>query len=627
MSLTPHPRLCYGPAEWRQATQPAATPFMQAVDDWLARQAEEWVLTPEVPCADNRHNAHLLRNRDLQGRVMTLIVRWQQTGDALFLDAVVRYIERLGTWRHWSWIAMRAGDDAPDATFDLSYGENSATLALAYDLCHHALTPAQRERFVAIARHWAIAAGLKYCRSPREGGIWWFGHAHSNWNTVCAGGLGMLCLAMREAIPETGLLLRRVETSIEPYMRHLDQSGGAWPEGIGYWNYGMRYAFLYLMSHERATGREHPLLRRAATRQTLRFPLDFTPDGCAAGFGDVNRWTPLPFHFLAARRLRVGDVGERLREWLARKEAPQWLDNTWAPAAAWRLAAPEAPRRSGRAAARPRAITHYRGQDWLVLHSPGTSPAGHLAIRGGSTAMPHAHADLFSFNYVLNGARLLGNENNEEYLDTTFSPRRNELPDINAQFKNVAFLNGVSIVPGAACGPARVWRGRGANGVLLSGAGVFGVSRNGEAALDYRRLYLSLPHDVFVIVDRVQTHFPARFEARCHTRHLERLLVAGARLTGSRARASVAFAATVPALLVTAATAPTTPQAPSATMLRWCTEDLHREMILVTAFAPGHGRLTTTVEQGEGRRCCRLALATRQWRQELALSRTLLPIT
>ncbi|NLF22289.1 MAG: hypothetical protein GX590_03935 [Lentisphaerae bacterium] len=141
----------------------------------------------------------------------------------------------------------------------------------------------------------------------------------------------MLCLAMREAIPETGLLLRRVETSIEPYMRHLDQSGGAWPEGIGYWNYGMRYAFLYLMSHERATGREHPLLRRAATRQTLRFPLDFTPDGCAAGFGDVNRWTPLPFHFLAARRLRVGDVGERLREWLAREEAPQWLDNTWPP--------------------------------------------------------------------------------------------------------------------------------------------------------------------------------------------------------------------------------------------------------------------------------------------------------
>ena len=50
-------------------------------------------------------------------------------------------------------------------------------------------------------------------------------------------------------------------------------------------------------------------------------------------------------------------------------------------------------------------------------------------------------------------------------------------------------------------------------------------------------------------------------------------------------------------------------------------------MILVTAFAPGHGGLKATVAQGEGRLCCRLSLATRQWRQELALSRKLLPIT
>ena len=35
---------------------------------------------------------------------------------------------------------------------------------------------------------------------------------------------------------------------------------GAWPEGTAYWNFGMRFAFAYLLSHERATGRRHPLL-------------------------------------------------------------------------------------------------------------------------------------------------------------------------------------------------------------------------------------------------------------------------------------------------------------------------------------------------------------------------------
>ena len=74
------------------------------------------------------------------------------------------------------------------------------------------------------------------------------------------------------------------------------------------------------------------------------------------------------------------------------------------------------------------------------------------------------------------------------------------------------------------------------------------------------------------------------------------------------------------------ATAPTLPKAPSATMLRWCTEDLHREMILVTALAPGHGGLRVSAETGEGRTRYRLSLGTRHWRQELMLSQKLLPI-
>jgi hypothetical protein len=406
-------------------------------------------------------------------------------------------------------------------------------------------------------------------------------------------------------------------------MHHLDRSGGGWPEGVGYWNYGMRYAFMYLLSHERATGRPHPLLRRPATRKTLAFPLDFTPDGCAAGFGDVNHWSPLPFHYFAADRLQCSGVLARLQQRLQVAEAGRLLDNAWAPATGWRFAAPAPVARSEPAeAAMP--ITHYKGQDWLVLHAPGRAPAAHLTIRGGTTLVPHGHCDLFSFNYVLGGEKLVGNENNEEYLDTTFSPRRYDLPDINAQYKNTVFLNGVGVFHGAALEPARTFQAKGRSGVLLVGAEALGKSRDGQAAEFCGRLFLALKGGAFLIIDRVQTRFPARFEARFLSRHAARIMADAAELKGAGSRARISFGANVPALLATAATAPTKPQMPSATMLRWCTDDLHREMILATVLSPGRAAVKVTVENlPRGRFSVKLAAST--WTETLTLSQRMVP--
>src|SRR5262249_32551499 len=130
---------------------------------------------------------------------------------------------------------------------------------------------------------------------------WWFGHAQSNWNTVCAGGAGMLALAMLDEADdsvarEAREVLARTERSIVPYFKELRRSDGAWPEGTGYWNYGMRYGFMYLLSHERAMGRPHPLLRQRATLQTLEFPLLLCPNAVPCSFGDVNSWAPMSFH-------------------------------------------------------------------------------------------------------------------------------------------------------------------------------------------------------------------------------------------------------------------------------------------------------------------------------------------
>lgn len=595
MKLQPHPRLYIGRKEFSRLARPVETPFLRAAARWVEEKAGEWVSAPPLAFNSEVHNALLLRAREIQERVMTLLVRWGQTGEGRYRDAVIEHVRLVAAWECWSWIAWRKGDCRPEAIYDLSYGENAATLAIARDLLDGTLSDAEKDLFRGIAERWPFRAGLAHCRA---GGAGWFGRADSNWNAVCAGGLGMLCLAMHDEMPAARRLLPRVEESLLPFISHLDRTDGAWPEGVGYWNYGMRYAFMYLLSREKSTGQSHPLMALRGVRRTLEFPLDFTPNGQPCSFGDVNSWTPLPFHYAAARRLRAASAAGRIDAFLGR-EPQAACRGSWAPAAGWLLfhddrpAPAPAPGGSG--------AKLYRGVDWVVLADRFSAPGLFMSLRGGTTGVPHSHCDLFSFNLAVNDEKLIAGEGNAEYLDTTFSPRRYDLPDINAQYKNTILVNGLGVPPGASLDSTRVFNRAGVSGARLAGSSAMGLSRDGEAAVKFcARLVLMLENRAFLVVDRVVTRHPARVESRLHTHARVRRLARGAHLSGRRESMRLAFAADVPGLLARATTAPTTPSAEPARMLRWCTRALHRDMVLAVLLVPGPGPAGLAVRRGEG---------------------------
>ena len=141
--------------------------------------------------------------------------------------------------------------------------------------------------------------------------MWYFRKDDCNWNTVCNGGAGMLALALGDDSPLSARVLALAEEGIRHYFEFLDDDG-AWPEGIGYWGYGHRYGYMYLLSHERAVGRPHPLLERTGSRNTLRFPFLFSPHQVATGFGDSNHFFPLPFVYLAAERYEMPEIAEEM---------------------------------------------------------------------------------------------------------------------------------------------------------------------------------------------------------------------------------------------------------------------------------------------------------------------------
>ncbi len=615
MKLAAHPRLFIGPTELKKLNQEPAMPFLIACNGWVKKMAARWALIPPLKYRRNTHNEHLGRAREVQTRVVTLLARWQQTGKERFRTAVLEHVRMMGDWDCWSWITWRRGDFAPDAIFDLSYGENAATLAMAYDWLFDTLTAAEKDFFLAVANHWVFPAGDKFCRKD---GASWYCRPDSNWNTVCAGGLGMLCLSMYEEVPLARRILPRVERSFKPYMEHLNETDGAWPEGTGYWNYGMHYAFIYLRSWEHALGKRHPLLKLRGARQTLSFPLDFCPNAQPCSFGDVNHWGPQPSHYDVARELGEKQVIQGIDGRLTGLTNP---GGGRAAAALWLLlhdGRPALPRKPKRCGAKL-----YKGLDWGIIADHMPHPELYMSIRGGTTEVPHGHNDLLSCNVVVGSEKLIANVGNREYLDTTFSSRRYELPDINAQYKNTIMLNGVGIAHGAALQQTEVIKGTGWEGVRLVATEAMGYGRDGPAAKFCGRAALLLDDAAFLIVDRVQTRHPARVESRLHSYAEVRTFKAGALLKGAKESLRISYAANVPPVLASASTAPTTPTAPPATMLRWCTEKLHKDMVLVTLLTPGRRRAKVGVEYVDTR--IRISVETADRRQTVKLKPSLLP--
>lgn len=577
IALQPHPRLYAGSEHQARLRRRPRHPVLSTAREQLLAAVDGYLPSPDFEWKRNTHNAHLLRARTMQTRVVSLLVAWRMTDEDAYRRAAVEHVLAMDTWQYWSWITWRQENPEPEAIFDLSYGENSATLAVAWDWLVDTLIPDERRAFVDIARRRSLRPFLAH--TGRRDAAHWFERPDSNWNTVCAGGAGMLALAMHEELSEARRALPRVERSFVPYMHELRATDGGWTEGVGYWNYGMRYAFMYLLSHERASGRRHPLLRQKATRQTLYFPLDFAPHGVACGFGDANNFKPMPFHYAAAVQLGCDDLIPRLDTLLAARGV---RDGGWPDLAELLLFHP---RRRGRPAPVQRPARRlYRGMDWAVLADRLPAPHIYAAIRGGTTEVPHGHRDLLSFWGVVGDEALIENLGVGPYLDTTFGPRRYELFETMPASKNTLLINGVGVTGGATVRTRAVDIGR-RPGVRLEATEAMGTMRDGPVCRFCGRLFLLLG-EALLIVDRIELTQYGRPEARFHTRAAVTRQATSARLQGTRQRLAMSFAADVPAALHEGVVTPTGAEA-GARVLRWYAQDLHRDVTLATLLLPG----------------------------------------
>jgi hypothetical protein len=530
-------RLYLGPEQYARLRHRDRTPAMRDAAERAIAVADAALADASCTVDETGHNWHLIRARCCLRNVLSLLVAYRMGGDRRHRAGILDQVRRMGAWPQWSWILWKQGDADQNATFDLSYGENSTTLAIAFDALRDELSADESRMFLDIARTRSFVPYL--ARNGGETKSWYYGFPLSNWNTVCNGGAGLLALAIGDALPESRRVLELVEPGIAPFFTMLGDDG-AWPEGIGYWNYGMQWGFMYLLSHERAARRAHPLLERAQTRATLDFPLLFSPNGVPCSFGDVNKFAPLPIHYAAAERFGRWDL---IAELDRRRVPAESMDGHRAVDAELLLLHPgERPEATG---GRQPTIALMADLEWGYVADRMPSPSLYVSMRGGTTKAPHTHDDLLSFFLVVNRERMIDNVPIDDYFDSTFGPRRFELYEASAASKNTVFINGVGIRRDATVTTAIV-RGDGCEGFRMDATAAMGLD---PATGFCGRVLLLFRGAGVLVIDRFELPHPGLVESRLHTFSSVDQLPMEAWVRGASESLHLSFAASRPSLL------------------------------------------------------------------------------
>jgi hypothetical protein len=275
---------------------------------------------------------------------------------------------------------MRAAAALPDwnpAHF-LDTAEMTAALGIGYDWLFDELSADEK----ALVRGALVEKGLQAgARAYGEHAGWTA--RDNNWNPVCNGGLSVGALAVAEEEPALAAeTLERARSSVAQYLRTLAPDGGS-PEGPMFWNYGTRYAVLFLAALDSALGDEFGLAASRGLAETGNYRIHaIGPRGLQFNYSDTRETVEAAPQML----------------WLARRfERPEYARHELAVAAArasifhlvwYALAQPGGPLPLDAA---------FRGVAAAFFRSGWDEGAVYVGFKGGDSGASHSQLDLGTF--------------------------------------------------------------------------------------------------------------------------------------------------------------------------------------------------------------------------------------
>lgn len=565
------------------------SPFLKVMAADVIRDADR--LVRAKPLKEGSLPTYQPVTRAIDSHLQCLTCAWVLTRKASYRRAALKHLANLSAFNQISCEANSATPAEQVMMFCLSYGELSATVGLMYDLFRADITDAEQKIFFAFLDKFLMKAALRCVDNPP----WWANKIWSNWNGVCAGGMGIMALAFYKDLPEAQKLIPFVEGSLGEYFKSYIQNGGGCAEGTGYWNYGMNYAMRYVLSWENATGRKHPALDIREIGESLNFPLDFT----GVTFGDNDGWGPMCFFFMLADRMEQRGAALNAAAYLLKPGRAKGKDSNRAASGDILYAADYIPtlaemerlRKSHQKKKVPVARV-YKGLDWAALADDESFPSLRMAVRGGSSAITgHGMIDLLSIRCRVNGELMITDQQDGGYMSSTFTKRGHELYGRSAASKSTIFVDGLPCNTNVACDKTEVIKGKGLLGIRVDASHAF---LHQWRELFIGRLVLMVDNAYWLVIDHVFTPSVVShhwLESRFHTLADFKAGKSDVSLKSGKQSMQMTFAALNGGVLQDGIGMPSQSTVPRTVIFRWigakaCHDNLH-----VTAMNTGGRKL------------------------------------
>lgn len=327
-------------------------------------------------------------SRENLRRVFTLSYAYRMTGQKKYFDRAEKEMLAAADFSDWN----------PSHFLDV--GEMTMALAIGYDWLYDKLPEASRKKI----REAIYKKGIQASYNEKDA---WFLKAEHNWNQVCNAGITYGALAIYEDHKtEAVSLINRALNSIQLAM-HEYGPDGAYPEGIGYWDYGTSFNMMFNAAIEKVYKTDFGLNKTAGFMETgmysqvmitpSYYTFNYSDNGPNASFNPTVCWfyskTLNPALLYLQKGLYERDTNKRfVRDRLipialifgagsgaSLKDAAQptqlmWTGQGPSPVAAMR--------------------SSWNNQD-----------ASYLGLKLGSPGVNHAHMDIGSFIFEAEGVR------------------------------------------------------------------------------------------------------------------------------------------------------------------------------------------------------------------------------
>lgn len=262
----PHPRLFADAAGFAVLKERIQT-------DELAKTGAEHVRVVADLMLKTQPLVRQLEGRRLLGvcrealyRINTLAMAYRLYGDKAHLDRAVAELKAVCAFSDWN----------PSHYLDTA--EMSLAVATGYDWLWNDMDESTRREIADGLRRHGIAAG----HQP----AWWI-RASNNWGQVCHAGMLAAALVLAEDdVATTGRFVQRCIDCI-PYSMKALAPNGNYPEGPGYWSYGVNFNVVALALLEGTLGSDFGLASLPGFRETGEYR-DFVtgPSGLTFNYAD-----------------------------------------------------------------------------------------------------------------------------------------------------------------------------------------------------------------------------------------------------------------------------------------------------------------------------------------------------